>query len=125
MKTYIIALTLVILPLFAQGDPKKDNMKWVTDPQRYETVTIKQIQSYCNEHRDEVAYWWDEYIKREKPIAPKGERKADPVAGMGQGAAELLRVHMTFFMNLRATQGWRVVGVTNGYIVFERVDTKR
>ena len=124
--TAIIAL-LVAPPGFAETEAEalRKAFPWIytgEDGFRYETISLDAIHEYCNKNEGEMTFWYEEYRKRVGEIADREPQngKPRPEDGLMSGVKELFQLYVTFYINKRASDGWRVVGISGDFFVFEK-----
>ncbi len=130
LLTRSILLVIIAMPVFAeeteqQQEAIKKAYPWVfagDDAFRYQTVSLDEIGIYCGKNEGEMSIWYEEYKKRfgefkEREI-PEAERR--PENGLMRGLPLMVQIYVTFYINKRASEGWKMVGASQNFFVFER-----
>lgn len=126
----LILLVFLVLPVFAedtkeQQEALKKTFPWIFDGDvafRYETISTEEIHAYCSKQQLEMSVWHEEYIKRygeiEQTEIPENEKR--PENGMFSGMRALQQLNVTYYINKRAAEGWKLVGASQDFLIFEK-----
>jgi hypothetical protein len=123
-----LLLCLACLPVSAdetETEILKKAYPWIYAGEKafkYETVSIDEIHAFCLKHQGELAFWYEEYKKRFGEVSdrtiPKDKQR--PENGLMSGVRELTQINVTFYINKRASEGWKTVGTSSDFFVFEK-----
>jgi hypothetical protein len=126
----LILLVFLVLPVFAedteeQKEALKKTFPWIFDGDaafRYETLSTEQVHAYCGKQQGEMSVWYEEYKKRygeiEERELPENEKR--PENGMFSGMRALQQLNVTFYINKRAAEGWKLIGASQDFLIFEK-----